>query len=156
MGATNEEAAITMAMQSMQPAKTQLSRSAMPLRPPSARVQESHDLLKAKEFFQMELMKKGEKGPEDEKVLRCQQDAARYAKKVAGNAALLGGLMSGCDALALVDDRLNGDGAGIALGVNDPALGWVLVGVFTLVWSLYYAATKSLGGFGEDDGLGLS
>lgn len=42
-----------------------------------------------------------------------------------------------------VDDRLNGDGAGIALGVSDPILGAHLAGVFTTIWALYYLANKS-------------
>jgi hypothetical protein len=44
-----------------------------------------------------------------------------------------------------VDDRLNGDGAGIALGVNDPVLGAHLLGVFTAIWALYYIANNSDG-----------
>jgi hypothetical protein len=44
-----------------------------------------------------------------------------------------------------VDDRLNGDGAGIALGVNDPVLGAHLLGVFTAIWALYYIANSSDG-----------
>merc|ERR1719326_1974168 len=58
-------------------------------------------------------------------------------------------------AIALVDDRLAGEGTGKALGINDPILGWVLVGVFTTVWALYYVSTKELGGQREEDGLGL-
>merc|ERR1711907_370313 len=56
---------------------------------------------------------------------------------------------------ALVDDRLAGEGTGKALGINDPILGGVIIGVFTVVWSLYYSATKDLGGQREEDGLGL-
>ncbi len=44
-----------------------------------------------------------------------------------------------------MDDRLNGDGAGIALGVNDPVLGAHLLGVFTAIWALYYVANNSDG-----------
>merc|ERR1712159_364254 len=57
--------------------------------------------------------------------------------------------------LALVDDRLAGEGTGKALGINDPILGWVILGVFTLVWAFYYIATKDLGGQRDEDGLGL-
>jgi hypothetical protein len=46
-----------------------------------------------------------------------------------------------------VDDRLNGDGAGIALGVNDPILGWVIGGVATLIWIAYFIAQKDFGDF---------
>merc|ERR1712159_628531 len=58
-------------------------------------------------------------------------------------------------ALALVDDRLAGEGTGKALGINDPILGWVIISVFTVVWALYYVATKDLGGQRDEDGLGL-
>merc|ERR1712146_588580 len=56
---------------------------------------------------------------------------------------------------ALVDDRLAGEGTGKSLGINDPILAWVIIGVFTSVWGLYTAATKELGGQQEEDGLGL-
>lgn len=36
-----------------------------------------------------------------------------------------------------MDDRLNGDGTGLAFGVNDPVLGWVILGVFSTIWTLY-------------------
>merc|ERR1712224_254657 len=58
-------------------------------------------------------------------------------------------------ALALVDDRLAGEGTGKALGISDPILGWVILIVFTVVWALYYVATKDLGGQRDEDGLGL-
>lgn len=35
---------------------------------------------------------------------------------------------------------MNGEGAGIALGVNEPVLGAHLLGVFTTIWALYYIA----------------
>ena len=54
-----------------------------------------------------------------------------------------------------MDERLNGDGAGIPLGVNDPTLAFVIVGVFGLVWALYASGAKGFGGQNEDDGLSL-
>merc|ERR1712039_764390 len=67
---------------------------------------------------------------------------------------LLSFLMSN-NAIALVDERLAGEGTGQALGINNPILGWVLVSVFTAVWGVYYISTKDLGGQREEDGLGL-
>ena len=49
-----------------------------------------------------------------------------------------------------VDDRLGGEGTGKILGVSGIE-GWAIIGVFTLVWALYYAAQKDLGGDKTDD-----
>jgi photosystem II PsbW protein len=55
-----------------------------------------------------------------------------------------------------VDDRLNGDGTGRPFGVNDPALGWVIVGVAGAIWTLYFTSQKDLGDFEDpEDGLNL-
>jgi hypothetical protein len=54
-----------------------------------------------------------------------------------------------------VDERLNGDGVGLAFGVNEPILGWILAGVFGLVWTLYAVSAKSFGQQDEEDGLSL-
>lgn len=54
---------------------------------------------------------------------------------------------------------MNGDGAGIILGVNEPVVGAHLVGVVTTIWSLYYLSQKADGirdgGENEDSGLSL-
>lgn len=48
------------------------------------------------------------------------------------------------------------EGTGLKLGVNDPVLGYVLFGVFTTIWALYYVGQKDLGGDeGDDSGLTL-
>lgn len=58
--------------------------------------------------------------------------------------------------LPQVDDRLNGDGVGLALGVNDPVLAWQMAGVVLVLWALYYAAQKDFGNFEDpDSGLDL-
>ncbi len=55
-----------------------------------------------------------------------------------------------------VDDRLNGDGVGLPLGINDPTLAWVFVGVSGLIWTLYFIAQKDFGDFEDNDsGVGL-
>lgn len=43
-----------------------------------------------------------------------------------------------------MDERLNGDGVGLPLGINDPVLGWVLLSVFLLVWGLYSTSSQGV------------
>merc|ERR1712096_175674 len=64
-------------------------------------------------------------------------------------------LISTHQASALVDDRLAGEGTGKALGINNPILGYVILAVFTTIWSFYFTACKDLGGERDEDGLGL-
>eukprot|EP00963_Diacronema_lutheri_P008822 scaffold776_cov347-Pavlova_lutheri.AAC.20 len=74
----------------------------------------------------------------------------------------LGKLRDGLDspiamqkARSMVDDRMSTEGTGRMLGVNDPVLGWVIFGVFTTIWALYFVGQKDLGG-DEDDDSGLT
>lgn len=58
-----------------------------------------------------------------------------------------------------VDDRLNGDGTGLPLGINDGALGIILATVPLAIFSLYFIAGKqddSIIAGGKDDESGLS
>lgn len=58
-----------------------------------------------------------------------------------------------------VDDRLNGDGTGLPLGINDGALGIILATVPLAIFSLYFIAGKqddSIIAGGKDDDSGLS
>merc|ERR1719356_1050867 len=128
----------------MQPAKTQILHSGRQLPPLTPK------------NVEMALMKSGMSVKEYEaNKRRCEQDTARYAAKVMGNTALIGAMTAGCEALALVDDRLGGEGTGKILGVNDPVLGWVIIGVFGTVWALYAVSTKTMPIVGDGDGLGL-
>jgi photosystem II PsbW protein len=54
-----------------------------------------------------------------------------------------------------VDERMNTEGAGIIFGVNEPILGFILVGMFSLIWVLYATSAKEFGGQEEEDGLSL-
>merc|ERR1712032_643316 len=77
-------------------------------------------------------------------------------KGVAISATIASTLAAATPALALVDERMNGDGVGLALGINDPALGWAILAVFSGVFGLYL----SKGGYesdnkGDDSGLSL-
>lgn len=55
--------------------------------------------------------------------------------------------------LALVDDRMSTEGTGLSLGLSNNLLGWILLGVFALIWSLYTVYTS---GLEEDEESGLS
>ena len=56
-----------------------------------------------------------------------------------------------------VDSRLNGDGTGKALGIDAGLEAIALLGVFTLVWSLYYSSQRDLdNGRNDTDDSGLS
>ncbi|KAI5062264.1 hypothetical protein GOP47_0022803 [Adiantum capillus-veneris] len=56
-------------------------------------------------------------------------------------------------ALALVDDRLSTEGTGLSLGVSNPLIVWILLGVATLIWALFFVYASSLK---EDDDSGLA
>ncbi|KAL9395748.1 hypothetical protein Peur_010001 [Populus x canadensis] len=56
-------------------------------------------------------------------------------------------------ALALVDERLSTEGTGLPFGLSNNLLVWILLGVFALIWSLYFVYTSSLD---EDEDSGLS
>lgn len=62
-------------------------------------------------------------------------------------------------ALAVVDERLNGDGTGLIFGINDESLGFILLTVPLLVFGAFYGAQKesgiAAGGKNDDSGLSL-
>ncbi|KAJ1263578.1 hypothetical protein BS78_09G196500 [Paspalum vaginatum] len=62
-------------------------------------------------------------------------------------------VMTTSPALALVDERMSTEGTGLSLGLSNNLLGWILLGVFGLIWSLYTVYTSTLD---EDEDSGLS
>ncbi|KAI9187311.1 hypothetical protein LWI28_026666 [Acer negundo] len=56
-------------------------------------------------------------------------------------------------AVALVDERMSTEGTGLPFGLSNNLLGWILLGVFGLIWSLYFIYTADLD---EDEDSGLS
>ncbi|XP_057743979.1 photosystem II reaction center W protein, chloroplastic-like isoform X1 [Arachis stenosperma] len=61
--------------------------------------------------------------------------------------------MSSPAAIALVDERMSTEGTGLPFGLSNNILGWILFGVFALIWSLYFVYTSTLD---EDEDSGLS
>lgn len=62
--------------------------------------------------------------------------------------------MSSPAALALVDERMSTEGTGLPFGLSNNLLGWILLAVFGLIWSLYTVYTSTLDD-DEDSGLSL-
>jgi len=56
-------------------------------------------------------------------------------------------------AMALVDERMSTEGTGLPFGLSNNLLGWILFGVFGLIWALYFVYASSLE---EDEESGLS
>ncbi|GLU07660.1 hypothetical protein SLE2022_246090 [Rubroshorea leprosula] len=56
-------------------------------------------------------------------------------------------------AIALVDERMSTEGTGLPFGLSNNLLGWILFGVFGLIWAFYIVYTSSLE---EDEESGLS
>uniref|UniRef100_A0ACD5WJR0 Uncharacterized protein n=1 Tax=Avena sativa TaxID=4498 RepID=A0ACD5WJR0_AVESA len=63
--------------------------------------------------------------------------------------------VSAAPALALVDERMSTEGTGLSLGLSNNLLGWILLGVFGLIWSLYTVYTSGLDEDEESGGLSL-
>ncbi|KAM0944018.1 putative photosystem II PsbW, class 2 [Dioscorea sansibarensis] len=89
------------------------------------------------------------------RVIRCSSEMKTTGSTGMGAALLAAaGVMSVSNpVLALVDDRLSTEGTGLSLGLSNNLLGWVLLGVFGLIWSLYFVYTSTLE---EDEESGLS
>mmetsp|Transcript_3612 Transcript_3612/g.7810 ORF Transcript_3612/g.7810 Transcript_3612/m.7810 type:complete len:125 (-) Transcript_3612:76-450(-) len=90
---------------------------------------------------------------------RCKTSAI-FGKREFANLAAVTTALQTLPAFAIVDDRLNGDGTGLPLGINDGALGIVLATIPLGIFALYYIAGKQessivAGGKNDDSGLSL-
>ncbi|KAK1428373.1 hypothetical protein QVD17_17206 [Tagetes erecta] len=68
-------------------------------------------------------------------------------------AAAVAATMSSPAAMALVDERMSTEGTGLPFGLSNNLLGWILFGVFGLIWTFFFVYTGSLE---EDEESGLS
>jgi len=84
---------------------------------------------------------------------------AQAGVKLAAGAAAATQLTAALPALAVIEERMGGEGAGaygrLPLGINDPILGFILAGVVVTVWGLYLTTGGNAGYEEEDSGLDL-
>ncbi|ONK70823.1 uncharacterized protein A4U43_C04F1900 [Asparagus officinalis] len=87
--------------------------------------------------------------------VRCSSENSSAGKGAAGASLLAAAsaMSVSSPVLALVDERMSTEGTGLSLGVSNNLLGWILLGVFALIWSLYFVYTSTLE---EDEESGLS
>ncbi|XP_022999105.1 photosystem II reaction center W protein, chloroplastic-like [Cucurbita maxima] len=94
------------------------------------------------------------------RAIKCKAEEKREGKRseermVSGTVAAvaMATMAAAGPAVALVDERLSTEGTGLPFGLSNNLLGWILVGMFGLIWSLYFVYASSLD---EDDDSGLS
>ncbi|XP_027351581.1 photosystem II reaction center W protein, chloroplastic-like isoform X2 [Abrus precatorius] len=75
-----------------------------------------------------------------------QQNSSNIGMGASMIAAICAATMSS-PAMALVDERMSTEGTGLPFGLSNNLLGWILLGVFGLIWALYTVYTSTL----EDD-----
>ncbi|XP_041008106.1 photosystem II reaction center W protein, chloroplastic-like isoform X1 [Juglans microcarpa x Juglans regia] len=82
-----------------------------------------------------------------------QESGSKMGMGASMMAAACAAAMSSPAAMALVDERLSTEGTGLPFGLSNNLLGWILLGVFGLIWSFYTIYTSTLE---EDEDSGLS
>ncbi|KAL0844076.1 hypothetical protein Bca101_017322 [Brassica carinata] len=78
--------------------------------------------------------------------VRCSMESKQVNVSAVGagvSAAALTAVMSD-PAMALVDDRMSTEGTGLPFVLSNNLLGWILLGVFGLIWTFYFVYTSSL------------
>lgn len=90
--------------------------------------------------------------------VRCSLEEKKETRSTGKNTSMVLSLMATAastagPAMALVDERMSTEGTGLPFGLSNNLLGWILLGVFGLIWSLYTVYTSTLE---EDDDSALS
>ncbi|XP_030479626.1 photosystem II reaction center W protein, chloroplastic [Cannabis sativa] len=88
--------------------------------------------------------------------VRCSMEKSESKQKMGMGASLMAAAMAATvssPAMALVDERLSTEGTGLPFGLSNNLLGWILLGVFGLIWANYFIYTSTLD---EDEESGLS
>ncbi len=84
--------------------------------------------------------------PPAARVVVCAAQQQSVLAKAAAAGVSLPALLAAHPALALVDDRLAGEGTGKIFGMGESGTFWNVAIVFGLIWSLYYVAQRDVGG----------
>ncbi|KAL3647793.1 hypothetical protein CASFOL_008761 [Castilleja foliolosa] len=84
---------------------------------------------------------------------QAQESEAKVGMGASLMAAASAAAMSSPAAMALVDERMSTEGTGLPFGLSSNLLGWILFGVFGLIWTLYFTYVSNLD---EDEESGLS
>jgi photosystem II PsbW protein len=93
--------------------------------------------------------------------ISCSAEKKEKKEEVNGVAQLAAAVTSAATmayahpSFALVDERLSGEGTGLGLGISNPRLTWILVGVTALVWAGYFLYSSTLPEGDDDSGLSL-
>ncbi|KAF8401802.1 hypothetical protein HHK36_012748 [Tetracentron sinense] len=92
--------------------------------------------------------------------VRCSMEEKASEREMGSSVGMGASLMAAAcaaavssPAMALVDDRMSTEGTGLPFGLSNNLLGWILFGIFGLIWALYFSYTSSLE---EDEESGLS
>ncbi|KAL3644932.1 hypothetical protein CASFOL_010112 [Castilleja foliolosa] len=84
---------------------------------------------------------------------KAKESEAKVGMGASLMAAACAAAMSSPAAMALVDERMSTEGTGLPFGLSNNLLGWILFGMFGLIWTLYFTYVSSLD---EDEESGLS
>ncbi|XP_028758406.1 photosystem II reaction center W protein, chloroplastic isoform X2 [Neltuma alba] len=88
--------------------------------------------------------------------VRCCMESKSLKADVGMGASLLAAVCAATvssPAVALVDERMSTEGTGLPFGLSNNLLGWILLGVFGLIWAFYTVYTSELD---EDEESGMS
>ncbi|CAI7899507.1 unnamed protein product [Closterium sp. NIES-53] len=88
---------------------------------------------------------------------RVTSSAERPHKKaaLAISTTLLATATAALPSVAAVETILGGEGTGLPLGLSDNDQTWVVAGLFTAVWALFFVYQNKLAEKDDDSGLGL-
>ncbi|CAI5460070.1 unnamed protein product [Closterium sp. Yama58-4] len=85
----------------------------------------------------------------------CSAERPHKKAALAISTTLLATATAALPSVAAVETILGGEGTGLPLGLSDNNFTWVVAGVFTGVWALFFVYQSKLADGDDDAGLGL-